>query len=479
MKLDLTSRNLRRLCGQSELTAEDALKFIRDFCTDFKDETGAGLDRSRCKDPEELYRNLPWLGRLAVSIGRTNEDMITAQDRRTRLADIAAKTDDLCRQTENARQDYEVVRGELDRQKAREEELQAVLDEKKALEDELTGLRARIRRIESIDLEELKEQREELLRRKAEAEAENAELDRQNREIGAAIAEAEKAAEESRTAYNEKVGERDRLDQKRGRQKADNDQLQKEIDQIESDIDQEKDLAGQLYIKKKDALLHKEELEKAINNADVECRNLQDQVDVLGRVLAQNDFTERKEQLKLLLEEKQQEAKAVEQEKASLNALKDQLELAKAERRAAVDEQQQIKEQIQHEMDVMSARLDELTKANADSEQQKKKLQSTIDEYEARVSVAENWMRSLEAEQYRSEAKKLEEYLDSLNSVRRRIEVEWNSRWAKSRELQTSEELQPSRILREDMSGIRSRLHAYQEELTRVIRLLGSREVRS
>ena len=154
-------------------------------------------------------------------------------------------------------------------------------------------------------------------------------------------------------------------------------------------------------------------------------------------------------------------------------------ELAKAERRAAVDEQQQIKEQIQHEMDVMSARLDELTKANADSEQQKKKLQSTIDEYEARVSVAENWMRSLEAEQYRSEAKKLEKYLDSLNSVRRRIEVEWNSRWAKSRELQTSEELQPSRILREDMSGIRSRLHAYQEELTRVIRLLGSREVRS
>lgn len=172
MELELTHRNLRRLTEQTDVSLDDVLNFIYDFCQDIKDDTGSPAEKLACRDEDAMYRHLPWMGRMIMKINREQESELSIESRKERLRSITAEIEKIDLELEKAKSVHQDVKKEQDVLREKEEALRQDKQDLLAQQDENRRIEDRIREVDRLDLQELLSEKEKLEKDLAEKTAE-------------------------------------------------------------------------------------------------------------------------------------------------------------------------------------------------------------------------------------------------------------------------------------------------------------------
>ena len=99
MELNKTRRNLQSYSGQSSMTIEEMMGFVKEFFEDIDEEAKRKGKESPLKTPAKdvdyLFDNLPRLLRIFISIGKSNMEVVQDPRRKEKLAQNNAKLEEL------------------------------------------------------------------------------------------------------------------------------------------------------------------------------------------------------------------------------------------------------------------------------------------------------------------------------------------------------------------------------------------------
>ncbi len=294
MKLELTSRNLRRISEMPDPAIEDVLNFIYDFCHDIKTETGQPIEKLECREEDELYKRLPWLGRTVTKIGREKESQISKPSRLERLQEIAAGLEELDAQLADAAEVQNRCRLERKRLEERKRTLEEEKQQEKTLLAEIEQIKGQIGELEALDFETLNREKETEAKKRAQLFEQ---LDSLKTEIAQSRSEQGTLQEE----INRVKEELSAVGEEIGREKEQQATLQ---DQLFGQIEEKERLRSEC-----------EDLDRQRKNADGELQDLKARCSAI-----QNELSSEEQQLKKL--DAERTLKQVEQLQERLSQLR-------------------------------------------------------------------------------------------------------------------------------------------------------------
>ena len=455
MELKQTRNNIDRLSRNPSISQEDAVNFIYDFCTEVKRETGTGLDAGASGDIEELLRHLPWLGQFVLNVVKRNEAGVVSEDRRRRLGKLSEQLAAAGQKLEEANADCERMTAQ---RRALEEKEAAFADKNArllALTQEIRDLEDRICRIENVDIAQIEKQKadrredlENLSRRVADLAGEAEALAGQ---IGKS--EQERAAKEEALAVRQK--ELARQQELAQTAEAETRKLREEIAEL--------GLRRESVLRMKDEKLReKEELNRRIDQENLDCARLREDIRLLESTLGGKDFEEQKRLLEEQKKELREESGRYEAVSREIEEAKKQTERQKADRLAKAQElteknnelrkaiedtaaemeslrqkHRELDERYAERLEALKKKRQEIEQVNADLleslARKRKELENREAALKEKAEDEEDWLESLDGVRCRERVKILEKRLSVIAEARERLEKDLTADWVTNR----------------------------------------------
>ena len=455
MELKQTKNNIERLSRNSSVSQEEAINFFYDFCTEVKRETGTGIDAGASQSLEELLRRLPWLGQFVLNIVKRNEAGILSEERRRRLDRLSAQVEAADQKLEEANADYAELSERQKALSAREEAFAEKNARVLALTREIQDLEERICRIEAVDIAAIEGQKADLLARIQALSDRMAELS----EEAKALEEQKQAAEQTCAAKADALS----------LEKQELVKLQSLVRETENEVRKVRDESADLSVRRESVLRmkeekqrEKEELSRRIDQENLDCARLREDIRLLENTLSGKDFEEQKQILETQKGELKEEYRRYEAISREIEAAKEKTERQKAdsfaqaqeltvknnELRKAIEDtaaemeelrqkRRELDERYAERLETLKRKRQEVEQANAELleslERKRKELEAREAELREKAEDEEDWLESLDGVKCRERVRILEKRLSVIAEARERLEKDLNADWVTNR----------------------------------------------
>ncbi|MGX8703729.1 MAG: hypothetical protein ACSW8H_04685 [bacterium] len=455
MDFTQTRNNIDRLSRNSTVSQEEAINFFYDFCTEVKRETGKGIDSGASPNIEELLRRLPWLGQFVLNIVKRNVGDIASEERQRRLEKLSAQIEAADQKIEEANADYARMQESQKDLTAREAAFAEKEAQIAALKEKIQRTENNICQIEAVDIAGLEGQKtalntrlEELLRKMSELSAEVKALEEENQ-----------ASERANAAKEEKLRcEKEALAEKQETALS----MEREAQKL---LDEAADLrvrCESVLRMKEEKQREKEELSRRIDQENLDCARLREDIRILEKTLNGKDFEEQKELLETQKEELREEfsrfeaigreielAKAkIERQKADSLAKTQELSAKNNELRKSIEDtssemeglrqkRRELEERYAEKQENLKKKRLEIEQASAELleslERKRKELEGREAELREKAEDEEDWLESLDGIRCRERVQLLEKRLSVIAKARERLEKDLSADWVTNR----------------------------------------------
>lgn len=397
MELNKTRRNLQSYSGQSSMTIEEMMGFVKEFFEDIDEEAKRKGKESPLKTPAKdvdyLFDNLPRLLRIFISIGKSNMEVVQDPRRKEKLAQNNAKLEELervlGREEAGARQIRE-TQARLERKNA---ELERVYALQKELRDRCDALKLDIETLSHIDLPEMEKRKDALLTEKAAVNTKIADL-------GDAILREQKALR----AQQDILRDREQaLSGAVAETKSCEDRVAKTCEAIEAEKEKKR-AQESVFIDKSSEL---EQVRQDLQSLTEACTDLEGKI----ALLREEDLPKKQQQKEVLTKEREdlgdqvraleRDAGALEAELSGLKASQEEknrtLGEASAEKNRVIKDIQQILWKIDQEKEERIRQEAALKKREEEYRQEEAVTRSRIQEEEAACTLAKTELGNAKA----------------------------------------------------------------------------------
>ena len=393
MSFDRIRSDLRgmdeKLSGGGQITAAELFNMIRDLCEDVRTATGVPVEKNPAGDTAQLLQQLPWMGRLISRQFRTIEDQVVDKQRQEELAEKMRELDRLAEQLELQAGETAVLEDKRKALRTRYAALEAGADRKLELQQECQRLESQIRTASEVTVFQLEEQVNQLKLRQKELEQQASQLHQEEGQLQESCRSTEEECDSLRQTMELLTTRREDLLRNRDRKTAELEQLRQVMAEL-----------------------------------DGECARLQQKLDQLSHDLADKD----REQAKIRLNESIRQREQALEEYSQL-----QLQIADQQRgteeqasrnQAAIARQQELKWQAEQAQQQAMERIEALKKDMEAS----RSCQEALDAEEASLKEQsrknEEWLRSLELQQFMQRLEQLRQRNRLLTDARAALEAD-------------------------------------------------------
>ena len=437
IRSDLRSMD-EKLAGGGKVTAAELFNMIRDLCEDVRTETGVPVEKNPAGDTAQLLQQLPWMGRLISRQFRTIEDQVVDKRRQEELSDKMRELDRLAEQLELQAGETAVLEDKKNALRSRYAALEAGAAKKLELQQECDRLEKQVRLASEVTVPQLKSQLEELLAQRQQADALIAQLQQEQVQTRQACEDADAQRLEMIRSMEELSARREILT--RGRE------------QKAAELEQLRQLMGQL---------------------DGECAKLQQQLDQLNHNLAQKDREQAKERLRAAIAEAERGLEEYDQLQEEILLQQKRLQEQKQKNEDALTRQQELKWQAEQDQIQTAERIAALQKSIDAAKARKESLAAEEGALAEQNRQAEEWLGSLE----------LQQYLERLDRMRQRNQLLMEIRTGLAQDLERlrsvkgmdAKEPAPA-VLQAAFRDTENWITHYQQRLSETVHLLSNVE---
>lgn len=367
-----------KLASGGKISAAELFNMIRDLCEDVRTETGVPVEKNPAGDTAQLLQQLPWMGRLISRQFRAIEDQVLDKRRQEDLSDKMRELDRLAEQLELQAGETAVLEDKKRVLRSRYAALEAGAAKKLELQKECDALSEQVRLASEVTVPQLQSELESLRTQLNQAQSLIAQLRQEQEQTRQACANADAERLAMIQTMEELAARREVLT--RGR------------DQKAAELEQLRQLMGQL---------------------DGECAQLQQQLDRLNHNLAQKDREQAKERLRAAIAETEQALAEYDRLQEEIAQQQTLMEQQKQKNQDTVARQQELKWQLEQEQMLSTERILALQQSIEAAKSKKDSLCAEEEKLREQNRQAEEWLSSLE----------LQQYLEKLEKLRRRNQL--------------------------------------------------------
>ena len=484
MSFDRIRADLRRMeekqSAGDPITGADLFSMIRDLCEDIRTDTGAPVEKHPAGDTARLLQQLPWMGRLISRQYRQIEGQVMDTRRQEELTEKMRELDRLTEQLELQAGETAVLEDKRKALRAQQAALESDAKKKLELQQECNRLEEQIRVSSQVTLPQLESSRTQLEKEKTDLDAqleqtqtatqtlrtqvddlrqqcdhfrqetqrlteEKTHLEQQHIQTNAqserATAELMKLRQEQ-TLMTEQLEKASRLletgsaDQKAAAARLEQlrQTYQETLEQCREAEDEADALAVELETmqsRKADLLRSRdnkatelEQLRQALGELDGECARLQQQLDQLTHDLADKDREQAKQRLAESI--RQREQALTEYQELEIQIKNQQQAMAEqvVRNESVIRQNQELKWQAEQEAQKTTERIIALQKEIAAVRARQEQLSTREMDLKQQIGQLEEWLRSLELEQYTARLEQMRQRNELLLEARAALEVD-------------------------------------------------------
>ena len=439
MELNNTRRNLQSYSGQSSMTVEQMLEFVKEFFEEIDEEAKKKGTESPLKIPardvDYLMDSLPRLQRRLISIARNNMEVLQNPRREETLARNNEKLEELERAIGREAAQARQIRETQDRLERKNAELERVYALQKQLRDRCDALKRDIETLSHTDLPEMERRKDALL-------AEKAAVNTKIADLGDAIMKEQKAL----LAQQDILREREQvLSKAKAETKGCEDQIARTCEAIEAEKEKKKEQES-LFIDRSSEL---EQTRKDLQILQDACTDLEGKITLLREKdlpeaqKRKNGLTEQRDSLGEKVNALAKEAAALKEELEKLTASqeekKKELSEASAEKNRVIKDIQQILWKIDQEKEDRARQAAVLKSREEEYRQEEAVTKSRLQEEEVACNLARTELGNAKA-QLAGAQEELDKLEKAQMDLLRRIDEAAGSKEAREKEAKENRE---------------------------------------